>query len=154
MRDGQVSILAGGAGAGQRDGICSDAQFNNPHGIAMSQDGSVIVADMNNHLIRAIDVSGNVTTLAGSGTPGSDDGDAALAQFSQPSDLALASDGTVWVIDQGNHTIRKITSTQQVETPSYVAGSPPVQSMEADAEARLFFAIGYRLRSKLKLCRT
>ncbi len=61
-------LLTGGTGVGLRDGSPQFARFDQPHGIAASADGRMIVADMNNNSIRIIDANTNVTTLYGTAT--------------------------------------------------------------------------------------
>jgi len=70
-----VETVAGVQGVtGNNNGVVSIAKFNNPHGIEVDLIGNIFVADRFNHLIRKIDTSGNVTTIAGSGVSGSQDG--------------------------------------------------------------------------------
>jgi hypothetical protein len=60
--------------------------------------------------IRKITAAGVVTTLAGSGSYGGTDGPGAAASFAFPYGVAVGVDGTVYVADNNNHTIRKITA--------------------------------------------
>ncbi len=98
------------------DGSRQLALFNHPQGMALDAKGNVYVSDTGNHAIRKIAVSGQVTTIAGSGVPGSADGKGAEASFHSPADLAVASDGTLYVADTQNHAIRKITPDGSVTT--------------------------------------
>lgn len=82
---GVVSTLAGTVGtSGNTDGMGSAARFNYPEGLAADVAGNVFVSDTHNHSIRKITPDGTVTTLAGTGTPGSTDG-TGIARFSFPS---------------------------------------------------------------------
>src|SRR5262249_55278621 len=67
---GQVSVLAGTGQAGHRDGGALSAQFDSPSGLALGPDGTLYVTESRNHDVRAIDSSGNVTTVAGCGPYG------------------------------------------------------------------------------------
>ena len=72
--------------------------------------GNLVFADTGNHRIRKIDPAGVITTIAGTGVAGyaGDGGPAAEAQLNWPVDLAIASDGTIYVTDVYNSCIRKI----------------------------------------------
>jgi sugar lactone lactonase YvrE len=114
---GQVSTLAGTTGEkGHRDGEGAGAQFNQPYGVAVDGDGSIIVADMHNHCIRNITPTGQVSTLAGTGKKGYRDGEGTEAQFNYPKGTAVDKDRNVFVADQNNFRIRKITPQGQVST--------------------------------------
>jgi hypothetical protein len=120
----EVTTLAGTPGvSGANDGAGTVAKFNKPIGIAT--DGTYIyVADTFNHAIRKIVIStGEVTTLAGTaGVAGSQDGFGSSAKFDFPASL-ISVGVSLYVVDSGNFTIRKIvTSTGKVTT---FAGSPP-----------------------------
>jgi sugar lactone lactonase YvrE len=105
---GTVTTLAGSGKPEFADGQGKEASFNQPHGIAVDEIGTVYVADTFNHRIRKIGPSGYVTTLVGSGNPGSEDGYGSAASFNNPDALAIDGSGNVYVADQQNHKIRKI----------------------------------------------
>ena len=113
---GVVSTVAGGRGAGYRDGIVLDALFNAPVGVAVEPSGRIIVADTYNDRIRAIERGGSVTTIAGSGQQGLVDGPALDAQFDTPCGLAVDGAGNIFVADAGNGVIRKIDASGNVST--------------------------------------
>ncbi|WP_394351410.1 YDG domain-containing protein, partial [Psychroflexus aurantiacus] len=115
---GVVSTLAG-CTRGFADGTDSSAQFTRPTGVAIDASGTVYVADYGNHRIRKITPAGEVSTLAGS-TRGFADGTGSSAQFNRPTGVAIDASGTVYVADQSNHRIRKITAAGEVST---LAGS-------------------------------
>lgn len=115
-----VTTLAGSGLNGNTDGTGTGASFNFPTRLAVDGAGNVYVSDSNNHKIRKITPSGVVTTLAGSGAFGSADGLGTAASFNNPRGIAVQTDGTVFVADSNNHTIRRIDADGTVTT---VAGS-------------------------------
>jgi len=123
--DGLVTIFAGNAGMpGSTDNTGTAARFNIPVGIALDRSGNLYLADENNHTIRKITADGVVTTFAGSaGNSGSADGAGSVARFYYPAGIAVDDSGNVYVGDQGNHTIRKITSAGIVTTLAGGVGS-------------------------------
>jgi len=122
---GVVSTLAGRAGvSGNADGPIAQARFNSPYGVAVDPAGDVYVSDSGNHAIRMISPEGMVTTVAGlPGYPGTTDGAGDAARFWNPQGLAVDADGTVYVADTGNQTIRKITLDGEVTTLAGLAGT-------------------------------
>jgi sugar lactone lactonase YvrE len=117
---GLVSTLAGGDGPGYNDGFGISAKFNGPKGIATDALGNIYVGDTGNHRIRKIDVLGNVTTIAGSGTVGSTagftDGAGTLAKFNSPCGITIDASGNIYVADYSNYRIRKIDASGNVTT--------------------------------------
>ena len=124
--DGGAVTLAGRPGvSGWKDGPGSEALFSHPHGLAVSEDLTVYVSDMKNHAIRRISPSGDVSTVAGkAGEPGTADGPGDAARFCQPEGVAVGSDGTLYVADTYNFTVRKISKDGAVTTLAGKAGSP------------------------------
>ena len=108
---GLVSTFAGSVfQGGSADGQGAAARFNSPFGVAVDSSGSIYVADWFNCLIRKITSGGLVSTLAGSaGQSGFADGQGAAARFNNPQGIAVDSIGNIYVADNGNDLIRKIT---------------------------------------------
>jgi sugar lactone lactonase YvrE len=105
---GVVTTLAGSS-KGFADGIGIAAKFDYPLGIARDTEGNLYVADYNNQRIRKITPSGEVSTLAGSGTQGFVDGTGITAQFEGPFGVGIDVSGNLYVSDRLGHRIRKIT---------------------------------------------
>ena len=111
--DGDVQTLAGGPDKqGHKDGPAAEAGFDSPHGVAVSDDGVIIVAGAASHTIRlftSTDDGYQVTTLAGvPGQSGLRDGPAAEALFNSPHGVVWDDEGGVLVVDIGNAAIRRI----------------------------------------------
>ena len=121
---GVVTTFAGTAGlAGSVDGSGADARFAWPRGVATDSAGDIYVADSGNYTVRKITPAGLVSTLAGSAPlVGSVDGTGADARFYRPTGLGTDIAGNVYVADQVNHTIRKITPAGVVSTLAGSAG--------------------------------
>ena len=120
----QVTTLAGSGALGSTDGPGTAASFNRPTGVAVGADGAVYVADYLGQKIRKITAAGEVTTLAGSGQPGSFDGTGTNAGFVRPTGVAVTADGTVYVSDSGAAQLRKITAAGEVTTLAADFNSP------------------------------
>ena len=106
--DGTVSTIAGDGTAGYLDGPAAQARFNGPVGIAVDTRGNVFVADTYNDRVRMISTDGQVSTVAGAGSPGYADGDRNTALFDTPCGIAVAQDGTLIIADTGNDRLRRI----------------------------------------------
>jgi sugar lactone lactonase YvrE len=108
-RDGIVSTLAGSGMPGNSNGNGTAASFNLPRGIAVDANGNVYVADSFNNLIRKITPTGNVSTFAGSGIAGSDNGLATQASFRGPAAITIDKAGYLYVCEPASFLVRKIS---------------------------------------------
>jgi DNA-binding beta-propeller fold protein YncE len=127
---GVVTTLSGIAGtAGHVDGSGTTSTFNYPSGIAVDSSGVVYVADTYNHTIRKVTSDGTATTFAGTtGVAGHTDGTGTAAKLNLPAAISIDANGNLYVSEQGNNDIRKITSAGVVTT---LAGGGPVTGYDA-----------------------
>lgn len=106
VRDTPGNPTTGGDG-----GPAALATFRNPRGMALDSRGNLYIADSGTHRIRKVDAqTGIITTVAGTGIEGFD-GDGSLAtraQLSNPYDVAVGAEDTLYIADTLNHRIRKV----------------------------------------------
>jgi sugar lactone lactonase YvrE len=145
-----VSLLAGGLNApGYRDGQSTEASFNQPYDLLELGDGTILVADFGNNRLRAVALDGTVSTFAGTGAAGRDDGALATASFNAPQGLAMDDAGNIYVTDTGNYLIRKISPDGQVTTvagnasPGYLDDEDPLAGQLFGIEGIDILAGGY-----------
>jgi len=121
---GVSSTLAGTAGViGSADGSGGSASFNQPSGIALDNATNLYVTDYGNSAIRKITPSGHVTTMAGSaGVTGSANAVGTNASFFHPLGIAVDIATNLYVSDNGNDLIRKISPSSNVTTLAGMAG--------------------------------
>jgi len=127
-----VTTIAGQGpnGSGAANGTNTTASFSGPTGIAVDANSNVFVADQYNNAIRKIrPVPGTtnwvVTTIAGNPNPGAVDGTNTAAQFNAPSGIAMDANGNLFVADQSNNEIRKMTPSGTNWIVTTIAGHPP-----------------------------
>ena len=119
--NGVISTICGNGEQGYSGdgGVAENAQLNSPMGqsappsgrIALDAFDRIYIADTGNHVIRMIDNDRRIRSIAGVGRRGysGDGGPAIEAELNTPSDLAVASDGTIYIADTMNHVIRRIS---------------------------------------------
>ena len=108
--DNTTTSFAGSVGSfGAANGAGTAARFNAAFGMAVDAGGNLFVADAANNAVRRVDPAGNVTTYAGAfGQSTRVDGPIAMARFEAPTAVAFASDGSLYVGDNGS--LRRISA--------------------------------------------
>lgn len=126
-RRGIITTLAGDGRPLQSNynGVVPPLSLNNPQGLALAVDGSLLIADTYNHVVRRLDQEGKLTILAGSVAGyGGDGGPADKAQLNLPMAVAVGPDGSVYISDAGSSRIRRVALDGRIQT---VAGYGPAQ---------------------------
>lgn len=117
---GVISTFAGNGTPGYSGdgGAATAASLSAPYGIAIDFIGNVYVSDDSYGVIRKINRTGVISTIAGTGTPGfSGDGAAATAaRLRNPHGLACDAVGNIYVCDEGNYRVRKISTSGVITT--------------------------------------
>lgn len=112
VNTGAMSPLAGvWDKLGNVDGVGEAAKFNIPYDVVVRDDGSLVVVDQGNNKLRSITLDGKVQTLAG-GTQGFVDGSMSEAMFNKPQALVQAANGDMYITDENNFRIRRISGDQ------------------------------------------
>ena len=112
--EGEVSTYAGIGTPGYLDGPAAEAKFNQPFNICFDDEGNMYVSDFINQRIRKISADMVVTTVAGSGIIGHQNGTVTEARFNYPRGICLDDTGNIYIGDSWNHRIRKISVTGMV----------------------------------------
>ena len=110
--NGTITTIAGGTALPLGDGgSAANAQLNQPFGLAVDSSGDVYIGETSDNRVRKIS-NGVITTVAGNGTAGfsGDNGPATSASLYQPSGVAVDSSGNLYISDQDNCRVRKVSS--------------------------------------------
>ena len=131
-----LCTLAGGPAAWFQDGPAASAAFNSPVDLALEASGALVVADRDNHRVRRI-AEGVVTTIAGIGRAGAEDGPVARASLNHPAGVAALAGGRVYIADQDNHRLRLleggVLQTVAGGTAGFADGGPASSKLHAPA---------------------
>lgn len=162
LTTGEVCTVAGSGEMGYNDSGNPrgfPATFSNPLGVAVAQDGAIIVTENGNNVLRRIIRNGgtaSVDTFAGvrfevtdeddqnrlnstlRGFNGFRNGDATSASFRQPDGIVIAPDGLMYVSDAGNHSIRRIRVVDGQVVVDTIAGNGVPGFVDGDAKNARF----------------
>jgi gliding motility-associated-like protein len=115
-----ITTIAGNGTAGFSGdgGQATGAELSNPSTLALDAGNNLYIADKSNNRIRKITTAGIISTIAGNGTAGySGDGGAATgAELNVPNGVVLDAAGNVYIADNTNDRIRKITTAGIIST--------------------------------------
>jgi sugar lactone lactonase YvrE len=117
---GIITTFAGTGEAGNSGdgGPATEAQINDPNGVALDAEGNLYFADDVAMVVRRVGLDGVISTVAGTGTAGfsGDGGPGSAAALSSPIDIAFDADGNLYIADSGNHRIRVLGPDGSIET--------------------------------------
>lgn len=125
---GVISTIAGNGTAGFSGdgGNAAAAQLKYPTSAVKDASGNLYIADSDNHRVRKVSPAGIITTIAGTGTGGfgGDGGPATLAQLNYPSEIAVDRVGNIYIADQSNYRIRKVSLDGTILTVAVLSAAP------------------------------
>ena len=126
-------------------GPATDAQLKSPQGVHVDVFGVIYIADTENQRIRKVDLSGTISTIAGTGIGGfeGDAGAATAAKLKKPRGVAVDSQRNIYIADTDNHCIRKIDTSGIITTVAGIGGQAGYSGNNGPAtEAKLDKPIG------------
>jgi uncharacterized protein (TIGR03437 family) len=141
--DGIATVVAGNsiAGFSGDGGFATGASLNSPSGVAVDSVGNIYIADKQNSRVRRVSRDGTITTIAGDGNYGfsGDGGAATSASLSQPTGVAVDSAGNIYIADDQNSRIRRISPDGTITTVVYGSIYAP-QGVAVDSAGNLYVA--------------
>jgi sugar lactone lactonase YvrE len=121
---GNTSTTTGTTTNPDSSNVASSALFSSPSDVAVDASGNLYVADYGNNMIRKITPDGTISTLAGNGNNGFQNGTGTQATFNGPAGIAIDASGNVYVADFHNNLIRKVTPAGVVSTLAGTVSNP------------------------------
>jgi len=124
-----ISTIAGTPGTfgySGDGGPATLAQLGAPSGIAVDAAGNIYFSDLGKHVIRKINTSGIISTIAGTGNTSGYSGDGGLATAAKlysPNDICIDTQGNLYIADRDNHCIRKVNTSGIISTVAGTGGS-------------------------------
>lgn len=135
---GIITTFAGNGTQGYSgdNGPATSAQLYRPHGVAVDSTGNIYIADGFNNVIRKVNTSGIISTIAGTGVSGysGDNGPAITAQLAYPTDVAIDPSGNILIVDWFNNVLRKVDNSGII---TRVAGNPSATQLGDGGPATL-----------------
>ncbi len=114
-----TTIIGNGtAGFGGDEVLAINTTLTSPSNAAVDSEGNIYIADTGNNRIRKVNTQGIISTIVGNGNAdfSGDDSQAIDAALNSPVDVALDSDGNLYIVDNGNNRIRKVNTQGIIST--------------------------------------
>lgn len=164
---GIISTYAGSGTAGSLGdgGPATAAQFHFPYRVIFDESDNLFIADAYNNKIRKVTPSGIISTFAGTGTPAfsGDGGPATAAELANPVGIAFDGTGNMYIADDYNNRIRKISTTGIISTfagtgtagyfgdggPASAAQLNEPRDLTIDAAGRMYISDDYNDRVRI-----
>jgi hypothetical protein len=122
LSTGIITTVAGNGTYGYTgdNGLATEASLTGPSGVAVDTSGNILIADWEYNRIREVNHSTHIiTTLVGGGVGGlGDDGPANLARLNSPVGVAFDASGNLFIGDQGNNLVRRVSAGVTVNVMS------------------------------------
>ena len=155
-----VATIAGTGEAGYtgNGGPGAQARIANPYGLVIGPDGALYFCEIDNHVIRRLDLkTGVISTVAGNGRQGySGDGGPALeASLNQPYEVRFDASGNMYFVEMQNHLVRKVDGKTRIISTLAGAGQPGFEGdggPAARARFRSPHSIAFDGRGGLLVC--
>ncbi|GAA4463597.1 hypothetical protein GCM10023093_12430 [Nemorincola caseinilytica] len=117
---GIITTVAGTGVSGYAgdNGPATSAKLFSPIAVHADASGNLLICDMNNQVVRKVDASGTITTIAGNGVAGyiGDGGVATAAKLNGPSGVTTDNSGNIYFSERGNSVVRKVNSAGIIST--------------------------------------
>jgi uncharacterized protein (TIGR03437 family) len=141
-----IIVAGGGSSASGDQGPANDALLQHPSGVAADALGNIYIADRDNNRIRRVALDGIITTVAGTGAPGTGDattagtgasdgdgGAATQAQLNSPSSVTVDAQGNLYIADTGHSRVRRVTPAGIIQAVSFPGLVSPVYALSDSA---------------------
>jgi sugar lactone lactonase YvrE len=131
-------------------GPATQAQLDDPDGLAVDGQGDVYIADSENQRVREVTAGGIIRTIAGTGAAGfsGDGGPATAAQLATPDGVAVNADGNVYIADGANNRVRQVTPAGVIRTVAGTGTAGFSGDGDAATAAELSLPVGLTLDSR------
>ena len=156
-RSGIISTVAGGGTAPPGSGgPATGVELRVPSGLAVDTAGNLFISSNGDRRVFKVDVSGKITTAAGTGSTGfsGDGGLATNAELAGPDALAFDTNGNLYIADTGNYRVRRVSSSGVISTVAgggekYPGDGATATSIKFCGEAGTLSGLGTDARGNL-----